>query len=48
MAIDIGAYFTNVVITALTVIIFFILILIFLYMIWGREETTPTEIKPKP
>jgi hypothetical protein len=32
-------YFTNVVITALTVITFFIIILVFLYMIWGKEET---------
>jgi len=49
LAIDPGTYFTNVVITALTVMTFFILILAFLYMIWGRrEETTPAETKPKP
>jgi len=48
LAIDVGTYFTTVVITALTVITFFILILAFLYMIWGREETAPTrETKPK-
>jgi len=48
LAIDLGTYFTTVVITALTVITFFILILAFLYMIWGREETTTMETKPKP
>jgi len=49
LAMDIGTYFTNVVITALTVMTFFILILVFLYMIWGRrEETATTEAKPKP
>jgi len=47
LAIDTGTYFTSVVITALTVMIFFILMLAFLYMIWGKE-TTPTETKPKP
>jgi hypothetical protein len=45
---DTGTYFTNVVITALTVMLFFILMLAFFYMIWGREETVPTETKPKP
>jgi len=49
LAIDPGTYFTSVVMTALTVMTFFILILIFLYMIWGRrEETASTETKPKP
>jgi len=49
LAIDTGTYFTNVVMTALTVMIFFILILAFLYVIWGRrEETAPTEGKTKP
>jgi len=48
MAIDSGTYFTTVVMTALTVITFFILILAFLYMIWGREEKSSTETKPKP
>ena len=33
------SYFTNVVVTALTVVTFFIIILAFLYMIWGKEET---------
>jgi preprotein translocase subunit SecG len=32
------SYFTNVVVTALTVVTFFIIILAFLYMIWGKEE----------
>lgn len=45
---DTGTYFTNVVITALTVMLFFILMLAFFYMIWGREETAPAETKPKP
>jgi len=45
---DAGTYFANVVITALTVVTFFILILVFLYMIWGREETAPIETKTKP
>jgi len=47
---DTGAYISNVVLTALTVMTFFIIILAFLYMIWGREETatTETETKPKP
>jgi len=49
LALTTEQYFTNVVITALTVMIFFILILAFLYMIWGRrEETATTEAKPKP
>lgn len=48
MAIDAATYFTTVVITALTVITFFILILTFLYMIWGRKETAAAETKPKP
>jgi len=47
MAIDPGTYFGNVVITVLTVLTFFILVLAFLYMIWGREETTPAQTKPK-
>jgi len=43
-----GTYFETVVMTALTVITLFIIILVFLYMIWGREETAATETKPKP
>ena len=39
-----ASYFTNVVITALMVITFFIIMLAFLYMIWGKEETQ-TEAK---
>jgi len=34
---------TSVVITALSVLTFFILILTFLYMIWGKEETPEKE-----
>jgi len=47
LAIDVGTYFSTVVITAITVLTFFILVLAFLYMIWGREETTPRETKPR-
>jgi len=38
MAIDLGIYFGNVVMTILTVLVFFVLMLAFLYVIWGREE----------
>jgi len=48
MAIDPATYFENVVMTVLTVLTFFILVLAFLYMIWGRRETATTETKPKP
>jgi len=53
MAMDIAVYFENVVITFLTVVTFLVLILVFLYMIYGREETTaattaPKTPKPKP
>lgn len=39
MAMDIGAYFENVVTTFVIVVTFIVLILAFLYMIYGREET---------
>jgi len=45
---DPGVYFGNVVITVLTVLTFFILVLAFLYMIWGRKEAAAEETKPKP
>jgi len=48
LPIDEGTYFATVVITALTIMTFFILVLAFLYMIWGREEKPTTETKPKP
>jgi len=48
MAMDIGAYFENVLMTFLTVVTFLILILAFLYMVYGREETTATTTAPKP
>jgi len=38
-----GTYVTSVVITVLTVLTFFILILAFLYMIWGKEEAPEKE-----
>jgi len=45
---DIGAFYENVVITFLIVITFLVLILAFLYMIWGREEKpTTTTTAPK-
>jgi uncharacterized membrane protein len=46
MAIDAG-YFTNVVMTVLTVLTFFVLVLVFLYMVWGREEAASTRTKTK-
>lgn len=42
MAMEVGAYFENVIITFLMVVTFFILILAFLYMIYGREEAPAT------
>lgn len=48
MALDAGAYFENVVITFLIVLTFFILILAFLYMIYGKEEKSATAATPKP
>jgi len=49
MAMDIGAYFENVLITFLIVVTFLTLILVFLYMIYGREETgAATTTAPKP
>ncbi len=48
MAIDPGIYFGTVVMTILTVLVFFIIILAFLYIIWGKEETGQTQTQPKP
>lgn len=39
---EIGAYFENVFVTFLIVITFFILILAFLYMLYGKEEAAAT------
>jgi hypothetical protein len=47
MAMEIGAFFENVVVTLLLVITFFFLILSFLYMIYGREERGSTTTAPK-
>jgi uncharacterized membrane protein len=47
MAIDPGIYFGTDVMTILTVLVFLVLVLAFLYVIWGREETTQTQTKPK-
>jgi len=49
MAMEIGAFFENVIVTFILVITFIILILAFLYMIYGREETTAaTTTAPAP
>jgi len=49
MSTDVKAYFENVVMTFLIVLTFIILVLAFLYMIYGREETTEaTTTAPKP
>ena len=48
MAMDIGAYFENVITTLVIVVTFLILVLAFLYMIYGREETTAAPTTPKP
>ncbi|HKZ93279.1 MAG TPA: hypothetical protein VJ249_01695 [Candidatus Bathyarchaeia archaeon] len=47
MAMEIGAFFENVVLTFLLVITFFFLVLVFLYMIFGKEEKTATATTPK-
>jgi len=47
MAMDVGAYFENVVVTFLLVLTFIIIVLIFLYMMYGREETTGAATAPK-
>jgi uncharacterized membrane protein len=47
MALDPGIYFGTIVMTLLTVLVFFILVLAFLYVIWGREETAQTQPKAK-
>jgi hypothetical protein len=47
MAMDVAAYFENVVLTFLLVITFFFLILSFLYMMYGREEKSSTSTTPK-
>ena len=48
MAMEIGPYIENVVMTFLIVVTFLVLILFFLYMIYGREETTAATTTPKP
>ena len=47
MAMTTGFFFQNVVITVLIVITLFVLILAFLYMVYGRRETT-TETTAEP
>jgi len=48
MAMDVGAFYTNVVITLIIVITFFFLILSFLYLIYGKEERATTAEKGTP
>jgi len=38
MAMDIGAFYENVIITFILVVTFFFLVLAFLYMMYGKEE----------
>ena len=47
MAMDVAAYFENVILTFLLVITFFFLILSFLYMMYGREEKSSASTTPK-
>ena len=47
MAMEIGVFFENVIVTFIIVVTFIILVLAFLYMIYGREETTTTAPAPK-
>jgi hypothetical protein len=42
MAMTEGFFFQNVIITLLIVLTLFVLILAFLYMVYGRRETTAT------
>jgi len=53
MAMEIGAFFENVIVTFILVITFFFLVLAFLYMIYGREDkqatgTTAPKTKANP
>lgn len=48
MAMEIGAFYENVIVTFIIVITFIVLVLIFLYMIYGKEETTKTTTAPTP
>jgi hypothetical protein len=48
MAMDVGAFFSNVVVTFLLVITFFFLVIAFLYMIYGREEAAPAGAPKTP
>jgi len=46
MAMEIGAFFENVVLTFVLVVTFFFLVLAFLYMIFGKEERAGAATKP--
>jgi len=42
MAMEIGAFFENVIVTFILVVTFFFLVLAFLYMMYGKEEKRTT------
>jgi len=48
MAMEVGAFYENVIITIIIVITFFFLILAFLYLIYGKEERVATAEKGTP
>ena len=48
MAMDVGAFYENVIVTFILVVTFFFLILAFLYMMYGREERAGTAEKGAP
>lgn len=48
MALDVGAYFENVVLTFLLVVTFLVLVLAFLYMMYGKEEKTAATTTTAP
>jgi len=47
MAMEIGAFFENVIVTFILVVTFFFLVLAFIYMIYGKEEKKATTKAPK-
>ena len=48
MAMDVGAFYGNVIITLIIVVTFFFLILSFLYLIYGKEERSATPERGTP
>ena len=47
MAMEIGAFFENVIVTFILVVTFLFLVLAFLYMMYGKEKQTTTAKAPK-